>query len=304
MRVPAYLALPEGELEDRADRAFALMEECRLCPRECGVDRLAGKSGYCESGPDPVVSSYNAHFGEEPPISGRSGSGTIFLTNCNMKCVYCQNYPISQLHNGRQVSCEQLGKMMLSLQSRGCHNINFVTPSHMVGPILRGLAAAACNGLELPLVYNSGGYDSVETLRLLDGVFDIYMPDSRYGRNEEAARYSDAPDYVGVNRAALKEMHRQVGDLMVRGGVAVKGLLIRHLILPNGLSSSKEVFKFIAEELSKETYMSLMDQYFPCYQADRYPEISRRIDSHEYKDALDAMWGFGLHRGWVQDHVL
>jgi putative pyruvate formate lyase activating enzyme len=279
------------------------MRNCKLCPRRCAVNRLEGELGYCGTGRDPVVSSYNAHFGEEPPISGSAGSGTIFFTNCNMKCVYCQNYPISQLKNGREVSVEELGSMMLALQARGCHNVNFVTPSHMVPQILKGLLLAADRGLDLPLVYNSGGYDSVETLRLLDNVFDIYMPDSRYGFDEQAGKYSDAPDYVEVNRKALKEMHRQVGDLDVKEGVASRGLLIRHLVLPNGLSNSRKVFAFIAKELAENTYMSLMDQYFPCYEAGTYPELSRRISSEEYKEALDAMWESGLQRGWVQDHI-
>jgi len=300
---PAYLDLGRVELEERAERAWSLLENCRLCPRECGVNRLGEERGYCGSGQNPIVSSYNAHFGEEPPISGDCGSGTVFFTNCNMKCVYCQNYPISQLGNGREVGLERLGRMMLDLEARGCHNVNFVTPSHMVPQILKGLLTAVEGGLSVPLVYNSSGYDSVETLLLLDRVVDIYMPDSRYGSNYAAQKYSDAPDYVEINRKALKEMHRQVGDLAVKGGVAERGILIRHLVLPNGLSESRQVFDFIARELSPDTYMSLMDQYFPCYEAEGYPEISRKISLEEYKDTLDAMWEFGLHRGWVQDHI-
>lgn len=303
MKYPGYLNLMGKELTDKVEKAFSLLDECRLCPRECGVDRLKGELGYCDSGRDAIVSSYNPHFGEEPPISGHSGSGTIFFTNCNLNCAYCQNYPISQLHNGRTVSSDELAEMMLSLEEKGCHNINFVTPTHMVPQILQGLSTAVGKGLMLPLVYNSGGYDSVGTLKLLDGVFDIYMPDSRYGRNVEGSKYSDAPDYVEVNRAALKEMHSQVGDLAMKDGVAVSGLLIRHLVLPNGLSNSGEVLSFIAEHLSKNTYVSLMDQYFPCYHADSFPELARRITTKEYEDALDAMWKLGLHRGWVQDHL-
>ncbi|MFQ5904964.1 MAG: radical SAM protein [bacterium] len=302
MKYPRYLNLSTKELDERIERAFSLLDGCRLCPRECGVNRLRGELGYCNSGKAAIVSSYNPHFGEEPPISGHNGSGTIFFTNCNMRCIYCQNYPISQLHNGNEVMCDELAQMMMSLQARGCHNVNFVTPTHMVAQILEALSDAVEKGLTIPLVYNSGGYDSVQTLRLLDGIFDIYMPDSRYGKNAEASRYSDAPDYVEVNRAALREMHKQVGDLVLKDGVGVTGLLIRHLVLPNGLSNSFEVFTFIAEELSRNTYVSLMDQYFPCYQADSCPELSRRINSKEYQDALDAMWELGLHRGWVQDH--
>jgi len=302
MKYPRYLNLSSSELDDKIQGAFSLLDGCRLCPRECGVNRLQGELGYCNSSEVPFVSSYNPHFGEEPPISGVTGSGTIFFTNCNMRCVYCQNYPISQLHNGKDVGCDEVAQMMISLQARGCHNVNFVTPTHMVPQILKALTTAIGRGLTIPLVYNSGGYDSVQTLRLLDGIFDIYMPDSRYGKNEEASKYSDASDYVEVNRAALKEMHRQVGDLVLKDGVGVTGLLIRHLVLPNRLSNSSNVFTFIAKELSRNTYVSLMDQYFPCYQAESYPELRRRISSKEYQDALDAMWELGLHRGWVQDH--
>jgi putative pyruvate formate lyase activating enzyme len=278
------------------------MEGCRVCPRECGLDRLHGELGHCHSGREAVVSSFNPHFGEEPPVSADRGSGTIFFTSCNLNCVYCQNYPISQLRNGKETTCDGLAGMMLSLQEEGCHNINFVTPTHMVPQILESLCVAVDRGLEIPLVYNSSGYDSVETLKLLDGIVDIYMPDSRYGKDEEALKYSNAPGYVGINRAALEEMHRQVGDLVIEAGVARSGILIRHLVLPVNLSNSKEVFKFIAENLSRNTYMSLMDQYFPCHKAGSYPELSRRINSREYEDALDWMWELGLHRGWVQDH--
>ncbi len=238
---PSYLNLYRtGELRDRIKTANSRLASCSLCPRNCGINRLHDERGYCNSGLLTVVSSFNAHFGEEPPISGTSGSGTIFFTNCNLKCCFCQNYPISQFAHGDKVRVDKLADMMIALQERGCHNINFVSPTHFVAQVLQALGIAVEKGLNIPLVYNSGGYDSIDTLKLLDGIISIYMPDMKYSDNEMAEKYSSANGYVEVNRAALLEMHRQVGDLAVEDGVAYKGLLIRHLVLPDGISGSRE----------------------------------------------------------------
>jgi len=299
--IPAYLKLGPGEFELRTKKAFELLSPCRLCPRKCQVERLKGEPGFCQAGAKPEVSSYNLHFGEEPGISGWRGSGTIFFTHCNLRCVFCQNYPISQLGHGNLTSSEGLAEMMLELQQDGAHNINFVTPTHMVPWIIEALAIARERGLRIPLVYNSGGYDSLEELELLDGIVDIYMPDMKYNDNKVAEKYSKAPDYVEVNRRAIKEMHRQVGDLSFDDtGIALRGLLIRHLILPEGLAGTEGIMKFIAEEVSQETAISLMSQYFPAHRAFEFPEISRRISREEYYQAERAMEQVGLYRGWKQ----
>jgi len=295
----------EGRFEERIAEGLQLLRSCSLCPRRCGVNRLEDEpSGMCGIGRRAEVASYNAHHGEEPPISGWAGSGTIFFSHCNLMCAYCQNYPISQLGEGRQAKAENLAGMMLSLQEQGCHNINFVTPSHVVPQILEALALAASRGLRLPLVYNSSGYDSLEELSLLDGIVDIYMPDSRYGDNGEAAEYSGVKDYVEVNRAALKEMHRQVGDLILNAeGLARRGLLVRHLILPHGLAGSEEVLRFLAEEVSPRTYLSLMAQYFPAYKAVKEERLQRRITAREYERAVELAERYGLDHGWIQEHA-
>ncbi|MBN2544115.1 radical SAM protein [bacterium] len=279
-----------------------LLKNCVVCPWQCGVDRTTSRLGVCNTGHLPVVSSYNLHFGEEPPISGYKGSGTIFLTNCNMKCIYCQNYPISQYGNGEEVSLHRLAEMMLMLQSRGAHNINFVTPTHQVVQIKRAILCARDMGLEIPIVYNSSGYDSVRQLESLKGLIDIYLVDMRYGDNKIAKKYSGIDNYVEVNQDALLEMHRQVGDLMLDDhGIAKKGIIIRHLVLPNGLSGSKEILEFIRYKLSKDTYISMMSQYFPAYQAPDNPNLNRRIKKKEYDSVLRIMESLGLERGWVQD---
>jgi len=267
------------------------------------VNRLDDeRSGTCGTGRWADVASHNAHHGEEPPISGRAGSGTIFFSHCNLQCAYCQNYPISQMGEGRRAGPEDLAGMMLTLQERGCHNLNVVTPTHVVPQILEALEIAVAQGLRIPLVYNSSGYDSLEELRLLDGVVDIYMPDSRYGSNEPAAQYSGVKNYVTVNRSALREMHRQVGDLILNGeGVARRGLLVRHLVLPHGLAGSEAVLRFIAEEISSRTYLSLMAQYFPAYKAVKDGPLERKISAQEYEKVLDLAERFGLTRGWSQD---
>ena len=248
-----------------------------------------------------MVSSHNAHFGEEPPISGSRGSGTIFLTNCNLECMYCQNYPISQLGHGNEVTEDELAGMMLSLQTRGCHNINFVTPTHYMPQILSALAQAAERGLRLPVVYNTGGYELQEVLRLLDGVVDVYMPDMRYSSDESGLKYSGVPGYAAHNRPAIKEMHRQVGDLVVDAeGVAVRGLVIRLLVLPESVSGTEETLEFIAREVSKESFISLMAQYFPAHKAESMPPLDRRITRAEYGRALKKMMELGFSQGWAQ----
>jgi putative pyruvate formate lyase activating enzyme len=261
------------------------------------VNRLEDKKGTCRTGRRAVVASFHPHFGEEAPLVGRYGSGTIFISNCNLQCQFCQNFELSQLGEGREVSPEEMAAMMLHLQRRGCHNINIVSPTHVVSQVLEALPIAIEQGLSVPLVYNSGGYDSVETLRLLEGIFDIYMPDMKYSDAEIAREYSKIEDYPRVNQAAVKEMHRQVGDLVVNEeGVALRGLLIRHLILPHGLAGTEEIIRFIAEELSRDSYLNLMDQYRPCYRAHQFPLLTRPITPEEYGAALELAAKYGLRR--------
>jgi len=299
----SYVELYErGILKKRKEEVNKLLERCHLCPRKCLVNRLQDEKGFCGAGTRVVVSSYNLHFGEEPPISGYRGSGTIFFTHCNLRCCFCQNYPISQLGNGQEVEISELATMMVKLQKLGAHNINFVTPTHFVPQIVEALDLAVREGLKIPLVYNSGGYDSVEALELLDGVVDIYMPDAKYSNPESARTYSRAADYFEVNRKALLEMHRQVGDLkMDRDGIAKWGLLIRHLVMPEDIVGSRRVLEFIAKNISKNTYMSIMAQYHPAHLAFEFPELSRRISKREYDAVLKMADELGLERGWRQD---
>ena len=295
--LPAYLRLQEGELERRAAIATARMEHCELCARACGVNRLEGKLGVCRTGPLAKVSSYGRHMGEEDPLRGWRGSGTIFFSRCNLRCQYCQNHDISQTDAGNEVKSEELAEIMLRLQVDGCHNINLVSPSHVVAPILSALAIAAPAGLHVPLVYNTGGYDSLETLQLLDGVVDIYMPDMKYANSGRALTYSRVRRYPRVNRAAVKEMHRQVGDLQLDGnGLATRGLLVRHLVLPRNLAGTRQIVRFLTEEISPNTYLNLMDQYRPEYHAARYPELNRRVTSKEYDAAVNMAREAGLTR--------
>lgn len=304
LKYPRCLNIKEKEFDRRIEKAFKLLSSCEVCPRKCGMNRLEGKKGFCRSGGEVIVSSYNAHFGEEPPLSGNYGSGTIFFTNCNLKCVYCQNYPISQLGNGNKVNLSELVKIMLALQKGKCHNINLVTPTHFVPQIVKSIKTAAKMGLNIPIVYNTSGYESVETLKLLDGIVDIYLPDARYADNEVARKYSSAPDYFEIMKKALKEMHRQVGDLTVdKNGMARSGLIVRHLVLPEGLSGTRKIMRFIAREISPHTYISMMAQYFPAYQAGQFPPLSRRINRGEYRKALAAFKEEGLENGWFQEDV-
>jgi putative pyruvate formate lyase activating enzyme len=295
---PAYLRLPAGELEERARAAAGRLASCDLCARRCGVDRNASARGAaCRSGALARVGSAFAHLGEEACITGSAGSGTIFFAGCNLRCAYCQNWELSAGDGGRAVGAEDLARLMLSLQRSGCHNVNLVSPSHVVAPVLAALAIAAREGLRVPLVYNSGGYDGPEALALLDGVVDVYMPDMKYADAEVARRFSRVRDYVAVNRAAVREMHRQVGDLVLGpDGVARRGLLVRHLVLPNGLAGTPEVLRFIAEEISPDTYVNLMDQYRPCHEAGEHEPLARRPSPAELRDALAAARRAGLRR--------
>lgn len=295
----SYLSLLEnGELARRRQQAYQHMEDCDLCARYCHVNRFKSiKGAVCRTGENAVVNSFSPHHGEENPLRGWNGSGTIFFSWCNLRCVYCQNWDISYKGMGQEVEPEDIAKMMLTLQSKGCHNINFVSPSHVVAQIIAAVEIAAQQGLRLPLVYNTGGYDSLEALQLLDGIIDIYMPDMKYGDADIARTYSKVRNYVQVNQAAVKEMHRQVGDLVIdKQGIAQRGLLIRHLVLPGGLAGSKEVLEFIAKEISPNTYLNLMDQYFPSHMAHEYSTLDRPITSDEYRTALALAKKYGLTR--------
>lgn len=287
-------------LEKNVPTGLELLNNCTVCPRECLVNRYADELGECGMPAGIGVSSANLHFGEEPPISGINGSGTIFLTGCNLHCEYCQNYPISQYRHGELYTSKQVASMMLTLEKRGAHNINFVTPTHYVPKLMEAMLIAYKSGMKIPIVYNSSGYDSVETLKLLEGVVDIYMPDMRYAETANSLKYSDVYDYPEVNRRAITEMHRQVGVLQMRNDVAVKGLLIRHLVLPGEISGSREIFKFIAEEISPETYVAVMSQYFPAYHACNFPEIAQRITEDEYDRVLHWFDKAGLFNGFIQ----
>ncbi|HHT9131665.1 MAG TPA: radical SAM protein [Candidatus Tripitaka californicus] len=270
--------------EKRIEEAYQLMSPCRLCPRNCKAQRLEGKKGFCGIAARAVVSSYGPHFGEERPLVGRHGSGTLFFAGCNLGCLFCQNYTISHYKEGEEVTVETLANIMLALQASGCHNINFVTPTHVTPQIMEALAIARDKGLRVPTVYNCGGYESVETLRLLEGAIDVYMPDFKYSEGRWAKRFSGAEDYPEVARAAFREMHRQVGDLVIEEGLAVRGLLVRHLVMPNGVAGSRAVIDFLAEEISPNTYLNVMEQYHPCYRAREFAEINRRITHDEYME--------------------
>jgi putative pyruvate formate lyase activating enzyme len=295
--VPAYHELlAGGELKRRVEAARELLRACILCPRECRVNRLDGERGACRTGEQPIVSSHGPHFGEESPLVGQGGSGTIFLTNCNLACIFCQNCDISQLGYGDEVDTKSLTEMMLSLERRGCHNINWVTPTHQMPQLLAALEIAAEAGLDRPVVYNCGGYESLEALRLLDGIVDIYMPDAKYGDNESASRLSGVPDYWDRCRQTLAEMHRQVGDLVIDNrGVARRGLLVRHLVLPNNLAATQAVVRFLAD-LSKNTYVNVMAQYHPCHRAAEEPAVNRPLSREEYHRAVRWALEAGLER--------
>ena len=300
---PSYLPLLRtGVLAERARVARDRLAACDICPRRCGANRLsADRWGHCRTGERAVVASYHPHLGEEAPLVGRFGSGTIFFSRCNLHCCFCQNCELSQFGEGAEVGPEELAEMMLQLQARGCHNVNLVSPTHVVPQILAALLLAADSGLRLPLVYNTGGYDALDTLRLLDGVVDIYMPDMKYADDAVGLRLSGVSDYAQVNRSAVKEMHRQVGDLALDArGLAQRGLLVRHLVLPGGLAGTPEVVRFLSREISADTYLNIMDQYRPCFQASEMPPLDRRLTGHEYESALHSAREAGL---WRLDRV-
>jgi putative pyruvate formate lyase activating enzyme len=295
---PAYIGLYEsGELARRVERARALLADCTLCPRNCHVNRLADKFAVCRTGRYAAVSSYFAHFGEEECLRGRFGSGTIFFAWCNLRCVFCQNYDISWEGAGRPMPPEALAAMMLHLQEQGCHNINFVTPEHVVPQVLEALLIAVEHGLRLPLVYNTGSYDSLDSIELMDGVVDIYMPDFKFWDPEMARRYLRAPDYPEAARRAIKAMHAQVGDLVCdETGVAQRGVLLRHLVMPGGVAGTREIFQWLAREVSRDTFVNLMGQYHPANKVSRteFAEIARRATFREFDEALDAAHAAGL----------
>jgi len=287
----------KGLLRDHIEKAYTILESCTLCPRKCRVNRLADEKGICKTGKKALVASYNPHFGEEAPLVGSNGSGTIFFSHCNLLCNFCQNFDISHYGYGTEVNDENLAHTMLTLQRNGCHNINFVTPSHVVPQILSALDIAVQKGLNVPLVYNSGGYDRVETLRILEGIFDIYMPDFKFWDPKVSEMTCNAPDYPEIAREALIEMHRQVGDLILdENDIAQKGLLIRHLVLPNNLAGTREIMKFIAEKISKNSYVNIMAQYRPCGNASEIEELNRHPDTNEFREAIRMAEEEGITR--------
>jgi putative pyruvate formate lyase activating enzyme len=294
----SYIKLIEqGKLEEKIRSARSKLQACTLCPRECRVDRLKGQTGVCKTGKYAWVSSYSPHYGEEAPLVGTNGSGTIFFTHCNLLCIFCQNFDISHKGLGQEVTAEQLAVIMVDLQRMGCHNINFVTPSHVVSQILEALAIAADSGLRVPLVYNSGGYDRIETLQMLEGIFDIYMPDFKFWDPRVAEETCNAPDYPEVARNALREMHRQVGDLVIDGnGIARRGLLVRHLVLPAGLAGTREIMRFIAHDISTDTYVNIMSQYRPCGRAAEVRELATYPTENDFKKARLAAMEEGIRR--------
>jgi putative pyruvate formate lyase activating enzyme len=298
MKEPSYLATcRRGELEARAKGLIESLASCELCPRRCRVNRLEDERGFCRTGRRAVFSSFGPHFGEEDPLVGRGGSGTIFFTHCNLLCSFCQNYDISHEGAGQEIEPEGLARVMLNLQDQGCHNINFVSPSHVIAQIMEALPLAIEGGLRVPLVYNTGGYDLPETIGRLEDVVDIYMPDVKFSDGAVSEALAQAPDYPSVCRQALSEMHRQVGDLCLdEEGVAWKGLLIRHLVMPDRLAGTEETFAWIANNLSKNTYINVMDQYRPCGNVHGHPSLSRRITTDEYQEALQMAKRCGLVR--------
>lgn len=306
---PAYVKLcATGELSRRAETLWSIMESCQLCPRKCGANRLKGMSGFCRApGASLWVSSAHPHFGEERPLVGSGGSGTIFLTHCNLRCVFCQNWEISQLGRGKEVGIEDLADMMIRLQEDGCHNINLVTPTHYSAFILKALIIAERKGLRLPIVYNTSGWERTEILKLLDGVVDIYLPDFKYWDAEMAAKYSsEADSYPDVTKAAILEMSRQVGSAKYgKGGIMQRGLIIRHLVMPNDAGGSEKIMEWIAANLPKDTYVNIMAQYTPTYKAYDYPEISRRVTRDEYSKVVQRAREAGLTKldalryGWL-----
>ncbi len=293
---PGYLELiKSNEMERRINILNKMLGNCNLCPHQCSVDRLNGEKGFCRTGKNTVISGWNAHFGEERELVGRHGSGTIFFSYCNLRCVFCQNYEISQCGEGEEVTPAELSKIMVALQKYGCHNINLVSPSHIVPQVVEAVFLAAEKGLDIPIVYNSGGYDLVDTLKMLEGIVDIYMPDIKFSDESYANKYSGVKDYFRIVKDAVREMHRQVGNLKVdKRGIAYRGLIVRHLVLPNGLAGTEKIMEFLAKEISPDTYVNIMAQYHPEHYAYRYPELSKRITTEDYHSAIDAAKRAGL----------
>lgn len=286
--------IPFEELNKRKEKAYEILKSCALCPRQCKIDRTIGQQGVCRAGMQPEVYSFQPHHGEEPVLSGKYGSGAIFFSHCHMKCVYCQNYTFSQLGHGKEITTKRLAQMMLDLQAMKCHNINLVSPTHYVPQILDALSIAVKSELVIPIVYNTGGYESPDTLKLLDGIVDIYLVDMRYGDNTTAKKYSSVDNYVEINQQAVLEMYRQVG---------INGLIVRHLVLPGDLAGTDKIMKFLNEKVSNDVFISLMSQYHPTYKAADYPVINRRINSKEYQKAIDAVVSNGLKNGWFQPDI-
>ncbi len=300
---PRLLDPDSAEAAQRVRQAMAMLGACSVCPRMCGTARLAGEIGLCRAGEELKIASWNLHRGEEPPISGHSGSGTVFLSGCSLRCLYCQNYPISQYGAGDGHSVERLVEIMLQLAGMGAHNINFVTPTHYAPQIMDAILRARRQGMAIPIVWNTSGYERVEMLELLDGIVDIYLADMRYGDDNQARKYSKIPDYVDVNRAAIAEMHRQVGVLALdEDGIAQRGLLVRHLVLPGGVAGSAKVFKFLANSISPETAVSVMSQYFPAHKAVDDSLLKRRLTEDEYRTVLAEFDAAGLENGYCQDY--
>ena len=292
-----------GELLVRIRKAYGRLAACDLCPHDCGINRIKGERGICEAGLKPKIASANLHRGEEPPISGTRGSGTIFLSGCSLKCVFCQNFPISQFGNGSEMSTVDLAARMLKLQKQRVHNINFVTPTHYLPQILAALWLAIPQGFSLPIVWNSSGYEKVDALQLLDGVVAVYLPDMKYSDEDAATEISSAPGYCRINRAAVTEMLRQVGHLQLDDeGIAAQGLIIRHLVLPEEKAGSSATLEWIAQNLGRETHIALMSQYFPAHLAANMPGMKRRVQVDEYERVVDILENAGLENGWVQDH--
>ena len=304
---PSYLSIyRSGELKHRAEVLDVRLAACDICPRKCGVNRLRGELGFCHSGALPIVDTICQHLGEEPPLSGTKGSGTVFFGNCNLRCVYCQNHEISQnwrKMQSKEMEYQVLAEKLLYLQNElGCHNINFVSPSHFVPQILETLLLAVPMGLNIPLVYNTSGYDSLETIKALDGIIDIYLPDLRYASDKIAKWFSQAPDYLEHDRNIIKEMYRQVGNLITdENDIARRGLIVRHLILPERLAGSEESLTWLAKEVSLEVSLSLMAQYYPAHHAARFPALSRGITEAEYNEVVDLLEKLGIENGWIQE---
>lgn len=291
-------------IKDRLPAIRELANPCQLCMHKCKIDRKKGGKGLCKAGSAPAVYSYSPHYGEEPPLSGHRGSGTIFFTHCNMKCVYCQNYTFSQESKLEEISTEELAERMLELERLGCHNINFVSPTHYAWQIVEAIEIAVKNSLNIPIVYNTGGYDNIELIKLLDGIVDIYLPDMRYSQDAMAKKFSSAPRYVENNRLAIKEMFKQTGVLkLTTGGLAKKGVIVRLLILPDNVSGTIDTLRFLKEEVSEDIYLSVMSQYHPTYLAEGFPEISRRINKEEYKEVIEEVEKLGFTNGWIQGYM-